>query len=302
MRIFFGDGGTHINTLSTSTSMDGYPGFIGMTPLLIYADGGQVTTTGLSWLLRQGADVRARDPRGRTCLHFLLHVYSGAYPERWTAGNRIILRDVCETLVRSGADVNAVDNLGRSVSEVAYDYRHHRHPYVNWSGSFFGDMWDRVLAGAGLDVASYRNKHGLPRRAKYVERYYYTRKDFEEMWEGKTELCPYYHDAESSDAESPSDVLSGSDSEFSLDEYEWPSDQSSYDECNDDESRSRNEENASGAKEAQKTNHTGTLEEEDNLFLASKKEPDDREEGWDSEGDISEDSSDADSDGGCRLE
>lgn len=117
----------------------------------------------------------------------------------------IQILDACKYLVRSGADVEAVDDYGMSVSLQAY-------LGPPWKeSSFDGDVWDRVLAGAGFDVASFRTRygirvirhlavvgfrrgHGIRRRARYTANY--KRSDFEAMWAGMTELCPYYHDPE----------------------------------------------------------------------------------------------------------
>ncbi|KAK0753239.1 ankyrin repeat-containing domain protein [Schizothecium vesticola] len=185
MRIFFADGGAYINTRQR----------YGRTPFLTYTSSSNMTVSGLSFLLRQGANVHDRSEEGRTCLHWFLSVgffehcdvFSMSF-SAWVDRTRPAL----EYLINSGAEVNAVDEDGKSVSIYAYEYLG-AFP-KSQVGSFRGDLWDRVLAGTGFDVASYRNSHGIPRRAKYT--WGYTREDFEHLWEGMVELCPYYHDYE----------------------------------------------------------------------------------------------------------
>jgi len=153
-----------------------------------------MTVSGLSFLLRQGANVHDRSEEEQTCLHWFLSAGFGQRcwgvftmsPSAWAER----IRSALEYLINSGAEVDAVDEDGKSVSIYAYE------PLKGvpklQAGSFRGDLWDRVLAGTGFDVASYRNNNGIPRRAMYT--WDYTRKDFEHLWEGMGELCPYYDD------------------------------------------------------------------------------------------------------------
>ncbi|OIW25928.1 hypothetical protein CONLIGDRAFT_717590 [Coniochaeta ligniaria NRRL 30616] len=83
-------------------------------------------------------------------------------------------------LIRCGADVFALDDSGRNVSEVACKA---------WYNSITEDLWDVVLADCDYDIAQFRHR---PRRARYAD--YYTRKMFEELWKGQEHLCPYYYD------------------------------------------------------------------------------------------------------------
>ncbi|KAK0750314.1 hypothetical protein B0T18DRAFT_124863 [Schizothecium vesticola] len=155
----------------------------GKTLLHLYAQGFSPTAMGFSQLLKHGGDITARCSKGWTCLHYLF-----SDVRSMDTSHRIQLLDACEYLVRSGADVDAVDYSGTSVSMVAYGGP----PWSRSAGS--GDVWDRVLAGTGFDVASFRARHGVPRRARYNS--WYMRSDFEAMWQGMAELCPYYHDSE----------------------------------------------------------------------------------------------------------
>jgi hypothetical protein len=185
MRIFFTDGGAYINKRRWN----------GWTPFLTYTTSSNMTVSGLSFLLRQGANVHDRSKEGRTCLHLFLRVN---FLKLWRLSAMISsacvdrVRPALEYLINSGAEVNAVDEDGKSVSIYAYESL--GGVPERQAGSFRGDLWDRVLAGTGFDVASYRNSHGIPRRARYTRSY--TRKHFEHLWEGMAELCPYYHDYE----------------------------------------------------------------------------------------------------------
>lgn len=142
--------------------------------------------TGFSLLLQHGANFNARHRlTGKTCLHELLFFVG----RNGSPSDKIQFLNACQYLVRNGADVYAVDYSRISVSKAAYDPR-----WKRVVGSFGGDIWDRVLAGAGYDVASFRTRHNIPRRDSYTADY--KRSDFEAMWAGMTELCPYCHDLE----------------------------------------------------------------------------------------------------------
>ncbi|KAK1830459.1 hypothetical protein QBC39DRAFT_354030 [Podospora conica] len=169
-------------------------GFHNATLLHLYAGGCYPTAKGFSLILQQGVDIHARCSKGFTCLHYLFDNIdnirgSASGPEGQSDhGIRLGLLDACDTLVRGGADVDAAENMGRSVSQMAYaDSR-------RGLNSFPGDLWDRVLAGNGLDVVAFRNRSGIPRRAHYG--YGYERRDFEALWAGMTHLCPYFNDYE----------------------------------------------------------------------------------------------------------
>lgn len=132
-------------------------------------------------LIRRGASLHARDSHGRTCLHFcMVHVgYPYNHPGEY---------DAVRFLVQSGADVRAVDHEGLTASDMAYTICD-----LDSSmdlGSYRGDLWDSVLTACGYDLAEFHK--GRPRTPSWAARY--TRKDFEALWAGMEEKCPYYSD------------------------------------------------------------------------------------------------------------
>lgn len=242
--------------------------------------------------------------------------------------------DACQYLVRRGADIDAVDDQGISVSVEAYAPNRglRRKECMNSLG---GDVWDRVLAGAGFDVAYFRTRHGIRRRARYHGQY--SRRNFEAMWAGMTELCPYYHDVElpyhrfysakslfgfrSLWRQWGEDVVVGS-----LEEIPWCGSwicRATYDDQygteNEDWSRvleddfdyTSNEESEWQAVVDEDSDQDG--DRESNIYEASDKgshhargqdsvRDSDRENDGDDDRDIDDDSDDGDSDdGGCRL-
>jgi hypothetical protein len=168
------------------------------TPLLVYISGGGATTEGLSMLLGRGADIPAQDKNGATCLH----IYFDSSMRSHRGGPPVRSQDALDYLVRNGADVFAADHAGRTVSSVAY--------CTEGESSFMGDVWDRVLAGNGFDVASFRREYG-PRRARYAT--WYTRGHFERLWEGCADLCPYYHSDEEPLVDKISSIVGDGDAE-----------------------------------------------------------------------------------------
>ncbi|KAM0562977.1 hypothetical protein ACHAPJ_001820 [Fusarium lateritium] len=53
-----------------------------------------------------------------------------------------------------------------------------------------GDVWDAALHICGYDIAQFRSYRR--RRPRYVQGY--TREDFEELWMGREDQCPYWDD------------------------------------------------------------------------------------------------------------
>lgn len=125
-------------------------------------------------------------------------------------GHLLRSRDALDYLARNGADPLAVDHAGRTVSNVVY-YAHR----TRGEASFVGDVWDRVLAGSGFDVASFRREYG-PRRARYAT--WYTRGHFESIWEGCADLCPYYHSDEEPLLNPISSIVGDGDAEIEASE------------------------------------------------------------------------------------
>ena len=123
--------------------------------------------------------MHARDKSGWTCLHIL------------TQGIRVCnQREISSLLylINSGADVLAVDNAGKSVSDYAYS-RNDNDKSCDLDG-YRGDLWDLALARCGYDIYEMREKH--PHAPRYRRRY--SRCGFEMLWNGFEDLCPYYHD------------------------------------------------------------------------------------------------------------
>ncbi|KAF7562663.1 hypothetical protein G7046_g1500 [Stylonectria norvegica] len=139
-------------------------------------------------LVAAGADVNARtdDEYRSTCLHVLLHNLD---PTGWN--NDKNMQDMLQCaiyLIQRGANVHALDGHGRSVSACAYLPDQGGFP---WDvGSYRGDLWDAALAACGYDLVEFRQH--FPRIPQYSS--YYQRSDFEKLWEGKEEQCPYWDD------------------------------------------------------------------------------------------------------------
>ncbi|ERF71232.1 hypothetical protein EPUS_08150 [Endocarpon pusillum Z07020] len=148
-------------------------------------------------LLRRGSNIHARDDEGKTCLHICIRLAE--------CENVLEEQECLVLLVQNGADVNACDNNGHSISETAYTVSNHYY-YDLDLGGYRGDLWDSVLLQCGYDINEKRK--GFPRRSEYVESY--TRQDFESLWRGREELCPYYHDPPGWDPDGDLESLDGS--------------------------------------------------------------------------------------------
>lgn len=59
-------------------------------------------------------------------------------------------------------------------------------------GSYSGDLWDVALDTCGYSISNFRK--GSPRKAFYTAKY--SRRDFEKLWEGREDRCPYWDDEE----------------------------------------------------------------------------------------------------------
>ena len=142
------------------------------------------TRHAFSYLIDHGADMAARDKTGATCLHLAI--------ENAKRPLRKLEFEALEYLIRHGADVYATTTEGISVSEVAYTTS--STDVVYKLGSYRGDLWDAVLASTGYPVSSFRRDWP---REKFTARY--TRDDFEELWKGRENLCPYFGENASSE-------------------------------------------------------------------------------------------------------
>ncbi|KAF7503129.1 hypothetical protein GJ744_004271 [Endocarpon pusillum] len=150
-------------------------------------------------LLTRGADIKARNNKGKNCLHILMEsVFDCESSDEQEA---LVL------LIRKGADVNAVDNFGDSIAKTAYSHEGvYDHLNTYDLGMYRGDLWDAVLSDCGYDIAEMRK--GFPRRPRYSCDY--TREGFERLWRGREEFCPYYDDPSEWDPEKDLESLTDS--------------------------------------------------------------------------------------------
>ncbi|KAI0857819.1 ankyrin repeat-containing domain protein [Xylaria cubensis] len=157
----------------------------GIPPLLYCCTSfaGDRAVEGLCKLLDAGADINVRDDQGQSCLHRCLRHFWAPLESTWIRKHF----DVMRLLVTRGADVYARDDRGQSVCEVAYSQKDLQY---GRRGSYVGDLWDAVLCSCGYDVAEFRRDN--QRRANYTDSY--TRQDFETIWKGKEDQCPYWND------------------------------------------------------------------------------------------------------------
>jgi hypothetical protein len=91
-------------------------------------------------LLERGADVGARDRESRTCLHLIFSGLGKGTGLGSVFHAEMILKDILMSMVTAGADVNAIDFVGRSVSEVA-------------CLAGYEKLWMEVLGECGYDIA-----------------------------------------------------------------------------------------------------------------------------------------------------
>ena len=158
-----------------------YPGHI---TLLLLCGSSQWSKESFDLLFQYGATVDSRDELGRTCLH---HCLSSTWmwarlfsPDDWID----IKRDGIIYLIERGADMFAVDASGESVSGIAC---------LGNSielGNVKEHVWDCVLAHFGHPLLEPSRGH-----ARVVDcGDSYRKLDFERLWKGKEDLCPYYHE------------------------------------------------------------------------------------------------------------
>ncbi|KAK8108967.1 hypothetical protein PG984_014768 [Apiospora sp. TS-2023a] len=165
----------------------------GVTPLLVRCDddiGNDLEE--LKTLVSMGADITARDNMGRSCWHMCIYNLHSPYSRRE--------HDVVRYLISQGADPEAIDDHGFSVSDVAYETGLLRHDGTKES-SYAGDLWDSVLQSCGYNIVDFRCVH-RQRKARYYlnifpgfrGRYNYTEREFKELWRGREQFCPYWDD------------------------------------------------------------------------------------------------------------
>lgn len=174
----------------------------------------------------------ARDNRisfpGFTGLHTLL--FYAFHPET---------RDELESaafLIEKGIAVDAVDDKDRTVSMIAYA--------LGWdsalrmgNGSYRGDLWDAALALSGYDLAEFRSD--FPRVARYDGRY--TRANFEMLWRGIEDRCPYWDDRRWPETGGDSDFGSHDLYGNLVSDSDWEDDSDALTEVEDDEDSNSDE-------------------------------------------------------------
>lgn len=101
-------------------------------------------------LLRRGAnpEVYARD--GRSCLHYCV--------ERSETSECV---EILKRLIRAGADVHAVDDIGYSVTKCAYNTPEEGHTMRKrgFTNGNRGMIWEQALTDCGYDAAEFRQAH-----------------------------------------------------------------------------------------------------------------------------------------------
>uniref|UniRef100_A0A098DNM1 Azaphilone pigments biosynthesis cluster protein L N-terminal domain-containing protein n=1 Tax=Gibberella zeae (strain ATCC MYA-4620 / CBS 123657 / FGSC 9075 / NRRL 31084 / PH-1) TaxID=229533 RepID=A0A098DNM1_GIBZE len=130
----------------------------------------------ISHFLKIGACIDDRAPDGATCLRLVLECTTST----------IISFEHLVLLLEHEADPFAKDNEGTSISEVAYNRLGLRDEIL---GSY-GDVWDAALHVSGWDIRQFRTIRR--REPRYDE--FYTRADFEQLWRGREDECPYWDD------------------------------------------------------------------------------------------------------------
>ncbi|KAI3324204.1 hypothetical protein HD806DRAFT_494427 [Xylariaceae sp. AK1471] len=152
------------------------------SPLLLRCEGigGGLERGAFSQLFDIGLSIHDRDDEDRTCLHIALENASPR-PPRFVQDLEAI-----KYLVEEGADPYATDYNRRTVSDAAYT----AFSSSDEPTSYPGDLWDSVLQSCGYEIEQFRL--GYPRVSRYTK--YYRRQDFEELWRGREDCCPYWND------------------------------------------------------------------------------------------------------------
>lgn len=89
-------------------------------------------------LLARGADVNQRDFLGNTCLHIAMNENECPF-EKTRLERQTVLKDILMLMITAGADVQAVNDNGDTVSYVAHWFGHDQ-------------IWAEVLEACGYDV------------------------------------------------------------------------------------------------------------------------------------------------------
>ncbi|KAF5009064.1 hypothetical protein FDECE_4687 [Fusarium decemcellulare] len=169
--------------------------------------------------LELGANIHHRGRHGKSCLHICLEAL-------FLSNDSLQEFKGIQYLVQRGADIFATNDAGASVSDVAYTTMG-RCPGAT---SYPGDLWDAVLSSCGHNIKDFRS--GYRRRPMYINEggyYKYCRHDFEQLWEGREDQCPYWDDKpwpplepeESDSDDSESSSIRYCSSYDSDDQIEW---------------------------------------------------------------------------------
>ncbi|KAF5577163.1 hypothetical protein FPCIR_12226 [Fusarium pseudocircinatum] len=132
-------------------------------------------------LVEHGYDVNSTF-RGQTPLHLL---FTKCSP--WLEFLSEYM-DIVPYLVKHGADIHFEDWEGFQPSDYAYGAT--CEACYLFCPSAKGDVWDAALTYLGYDILESRGYY--PRKARYITGY--TRGDFEKLWHGQEDKCPYWDD------------------------------------------------------------------------------------------------------------
>ena len=157
----------------------------------------------LEALFRKGVNFNdLRGYNGRTLMHELL--FKNNLPCRQNC-----LKELLKFLLSKGADFNLCDEQGYTVTRAAYDENYDWDVFnFTQHHSFKGDVWDTILVESGHDIAEFRKAYSAPRKPPYAKSFLCSvdsRLDFEELWRGMEDRCPYWDDPPSWPPDCPED-------------------------------------------------------------------------------------------------
>ncbi|KAF5529581.1 hypothetical protein FMEXI_14073 [Fusarium mexicanum] len=132
-------------------------------------------------LVKHGYNVNSKF-HGQSSLHLLL---SSSHPWLKHIPEHV---DLLSYLIDQGADMYAEDDHGDQPWHFAYGAT--CEACYLFCTSARGDLWDAVLTCLGYDIPQTRRYY--PREARYITGY--TRGDFERLWHGQEDKCPYWDD------------------------------------------------------------------------------------------------------------
>ncbi|KAF4947376.1 hypothetical protein FGADI_10447 [Fusarium gaditjirri] len=151
-------------------------------------------TTAVQWIVNFDNETNASwDPIQNQARHFSKYEYSWSKATTSTApltGKYAYTASLIDITLGSnhGADLYAEDHEAFQPSDYAYNAT--CKACYTFYNSAKGDVWDAALTYLGYDILKTRRHY--PRKARYIGGY--TRKDFEELWYGQEDNCPYWDD------------------------------------------------------------------------------------------------------------